>query len=54
MSCGLQSSVLEDSKESKDAPTKLPKLTDSTDPLTWIDTAMKVFAQLTGDNNLPP
>ena len=52
-SCGLQSRVLEDLKDSKDVPTKLPKLADSTDPLAWIDTSMKVFAQLTGGDNLP-
>ena len=51
-SCGLQSRVLADSKDLKDAP-KLSKLTDSTDVLGWIDTAFKVFAQLTGDDDLP-
>ncbi len=51
-SCGLQLRVLADSKDSKDAP-KLSKLTNSTDPLGWIDTAIKVFAQLTGDDDLP-
>ncbi len=53
MSCGLQLRVLEDSKDAKDTPSKLPKLTNLTDPLAWIDNAMKVFAQLTGNDNLP-
>ncbi len=53
LSCGIQLRALEDSKDSKDALTKLPKLTDLTDPLAWFDAAIKVFAQLIGDKNLP-
>ena len=51
-SCGLQSRVLEDEKDSKDAPT-LPKLSDSTYTLAWIVNATKVFAQMIDDDNLP-
>ena len=53
LSFGIQLRALEYSKDSKDAPTKLRKLTHLTDPLAWFDAANKVFAQLIGDRNLP-
>ena len=53
MCCVVQSKALEDSKDGKDVPSKLAKLMDSTDPLAWIESSIKTFSQLIGNEHLP-
>ena len=49
----VQSKALEDSKDGKDVPSKLAKLSDLTDPLAWIESSIKTFSQLIRNENLP-